>query len=186
MDYKKIILPGAALLLAAAAVAYLALRQPERSETEVERAEISDRYDMQTQGLHHEARKNGELAWTMDAASAGFSRTDGQARIQNLRTVVLGNDGRQIVITAATGIINTRTNDMVLTGDVRVDDGDMLLLTDVLYYSDSDRIIRTETPVRISSDTMDITGDKLTFSLDTNIARLSGNVRGAFGPMNGK
>lgn len=182
---KKIIL-AAAVLLVAAIGAFLVLREPPREQPPEEAAAISDRFDVEAKGIHHEARKNGDLAWTLDADDAGYTREDGQARIRNLRTVLLSADGRKITITASTGIINTKTNDMVLTGDVRVSDGAMRLMTEVLYYTDATRLIRTDTPVRIEADDMDITGDRLRYSLDTNIAHLSGNVKGAFGPMSGK
>ncbi len=75
--------------------------------------------------------------------------------------------------------IQTReTNDIKATGDVEVVNGAYVLKSEELHYNDSDRVVSSLVPVKITNDESVLTADKMTSNLDSGVTILEGNVKG--------
>ena len=78
------------------------------------------------------------------------------------------------------GRLDTATNDITLSGDVRVQDADYTLATEKLDYDQARRRIHIPVPATITGASLTLTADAMTVDLEGETARLEGSVKGVF------
>lgn len=137
-------------------------------------------YDIEVTKVRHNALRKGVLAWTVDAESVGYSRTGNVAKIRKVSAVFYGNRSRQVKATALEGEINTGSRDMALSGDVVINDAPYVFKTGRMEYKDETGSIATDRPVSLSGGRIAVTGDSLTYDINTRTTRVTGHVKGLF------
>lgn len=130
--------------------------------------------------FHHIASENGAVQWTLDADSASLYSSENRANLDNLAVVFFGKDGRKLTIRADQGVLNSKTNDLRLTGNIRAEMSGYLLVTESLNYLHRSRMIEVNAPVDISGPLMTLAADTMTYDLNQTTIRCNGNVIGSF------
>jgi len=130
--------------------------------------------------FHHVASENGIVQWTLDAGSASIYSTKNMAELDNMAVEFFGKDGRKLTVKANKGALDSRTNDMRLSGNIRAEISDYVLATESLNYQHHSRIIEINTPVDISGPLMTLTADTMTYDINQATISCDGNVNGSF------
>lgn len=133
---------------------------------------------MKLAGVHQTATKNGAVQWELDAATAELEAKSGRMVLDAPKVKFFLEDGTVVQVTAKTGILNTRSNDMQVRGNVKIRNDRYTLVTEALSYNHGDRKMETEVPVIITGGEMDLRADAMTYDLDKNTARFRGHVVG--------
>ena len=133
---------------------------------------------MKLAGVHQTATKNGAVQWELDAATAELEANSGRMVLDAPKFKFFLEDGTVVQVTAKTGILNTRSNDMQVRGNVKVRNDRYTLVTEALSYLHDDRKMETEAPVIITGGEVDLRADAMTYDLEKNTARFRGHVVG--------
>jgi LPS export ABC transporter protein LptC len=133
---------------------------------------------MKLAGVHQTATKNGAVQWELDAVTAELEAKSGRMVLDAPQVKFFLEDGTVVQVTAKTGILNTRSNDIQVRGNVKVLNDRYTLATEALSYKHGDRKMETEVPVIITGGEMDLRADAMTYDLDNNTARFRGHVVG--------
>ena len=129
-------------------------------------------------GVHQTATKNGVVQWELDAESAELESHSGRMFLKAPEVNFFLEDGGQIRLTAERGVLDTKSNDMQVQGNVRVVEDRYTLLTDQLNYNHTERILSSEKPVHVFGQMADLKAASMTFDLNTSQARFEGRVKG--------
>lgn len=130
--------------------------------------------------FQHVASENGVIQWTLEAGSASMYSTENMAELNNLVAVFFGKNGRNLTIKADKGVLDSKTNDMRLSGNILAEISDYLLATESLNYQHHSRIIEINTPVNIRGPLMTLTADAMTYDINKATMQCNGNVSGSF------
>jgi LPS export ABC transporter protein LptC len=130
--------------------------------------------------VDHIQTKAGVKQWRLKAGSVNYFQNTNKAIFTDLNLVVYSKDNTPTTMTAKNGQLNTETNDITATGDVRVVNGDFSFETETLNYNNKERILSANVPVKFLKDKSQITADTVSLDLNTNITTLKGNVKGTF------
>lgn len=129
-------------------------------------------------GVHQTAAQDGKIKWELTAESAQL-QDKGNRMLLDMPTVeFILDDGGKAYLTAARGILNTKTNDIEMQGNVEVRNGRYTLQSEELEYDHDQRVLRSKTAVRIISSTITLNAASMIYDLKTNQARFSGAVEG--------
>ncbi|MEJ2039499.1 MAG: LPS export ABC transporter periplasmic protein LptC [Desulfosarcinaceae bacterium] len=150
------------------------VRPPEKVEIPVEAAKAL----MKLVGVHQVATKNGAVQWELDARSAELEAKSGQMILDSPDVNFYLEDGGMVHVTAKKGILDTRSKDIEVKGNVEVHDNRYTLLTEALIYKHGARVMESPVPVKITGGTIDVSADAMTYDLEKNIARFDGHVVG--------
>ena len=85
-----------------------------------------------------------------------------------------------ITLKADKGELNSKTNNLILTGHIIAVMPPYTFSTESLNYEHHSRIIQSKAPVEISGDAMFLTADSLNYSIETGILQCNGHVKGSF------
>jgi len=162
--------------LAALAVLFLQLRQQQQKPLPL--PDIAKDAVMSLARLHQTATKDGKVQWEMDADSAQLEEGGTRMILNSPSVVFYMDDGGKVLLTAEKGMLNTRSNNMQVSGNVQVHNDRYKLKTESLAYDHENRILKSITPVVISSRQFDLQADQMTYDLDRNQASFDGRVKG--------
>ena len=127
------------------------------------------------------ATRDGKTEWRLDAISARYLEDDKQVQLDELVVTFFLDSGGEVQLSATDGILDTESNDIKVSGQVKIDNQDYTLKTTNLNYQHEGRIIFTTAPVVIERKIGgQLSADTLRLDLKTNKLRLKGNVRGVF------
>lgn len=155
-------------------VGYLRLR----GEPEVLHAVLPESNgDVSLNSIHHVATRDGVREWTLDAESATYDKADHKTVLKDILATFFLQDGSNIHLSSRGGALLTDTKDMEVWGDVVARSGRYELNTDKLCYEHKTHRMFTNTPVLIKGNGMEITGDRLTFDLQTEQVVVWGGVK---------
>lgn len=130
--------------------------------------------------VHHTATRDGVIEWSLDASSARLLDKKSQLILDDIAVIFYIKAGEKAYLTAAKGFLYTDSNDIEVTGDIVVKHNNYVLKTEKLNYEHNRRILFSNVPVEISSNSEQLTADSIFFDLNTEKTRLEGNVRGVF------
>ncbi|PLX86030.1 MAG: LPS export ABC transporter periplasmic protein LptC [Desulfuromonas sp.] len=123
--------------------------------------------DLSLKGLSYTETRDGQRRWFLEADSAAYKAEEATARIENIRMTFYGHEELgDLALTALSGALNRETREVEVQGDVKVrsERGDAFF-TESLRYRESDRILRTDDPVRVVSQNLEVTGKGLRMSV---------------------
>jgi len=130
--------------------------------------------------VHQTATRNGVKEWTLDARSAHVINAKQQAIFQDLSITFFLKNNSKVYLTSNQGILHTDSNDIEVSGNVVVQNMNYRLKTEILHYKHKERVLFSEVPVNIISQTARITADSMSHDLDANKTTLKGNIKGIF------
>lgn len=128
--------------------------------------------------VHQTAAQDGKIQWELKAESARMQDKGNRMILVSPEVEFVLEDGSRAYLTAARGILNTRTNDIEVRGNVKVRNDRYTLQSEALDYNHSERLLHSNVPVRISSETINLNAETMTYDLKTNQAQFMGAVEG--------
>ncbi len=136
--------------------------------------------DVSLNHIHHVATRDGVKEWTLDAESAQFQRADNKTLFKDISVTFFLNDGKTLHLNGRDGILMTDSKDMEVWGDVVVRNSGYEFNADKLLYEHKSHTISTKTPIVIKGNGMEVTGDSMTFNLQTEQVMVQGRVKAVF------
>lgn len=136
--------------------------------------------DVSLNHIHHVATRDGVKEWTLDAETAQFQRADNKTLFKDISATFFLNDGKTLHLNGRDGVLMTDSKDMEVWGDVVVRNGGYEFNADKLLYEHKSHTISTKTPIVIKGNGMEVTGDSMTFNLQTEQVMVRGRVRAVF------
>jgi LPS export ABC transporter protein LptC len=137
---------------------------------------IQDGADMSIGKIHQTATRDGKREWSLEAASAHYMEDKKQVTLNELSVTFYLNDGSEAYLTADRGVLNTTSNDIVVSGNVIIKKDTYRLTTEKLNYKNKNRMIFARVPVLITGKDATVSADSASLDLNTKIIRLKGNV----------
>ena len=126
------------------------------------------------------AIRDGIKEWSLDASSARVIHAKKQAVFKDVKVVFFLKDNTKVYLSADQGILNTESNDIEVSGHVVVKKQSYYLKTEMLTYQHNRRMLFSKVPVNIISTSSTLSGDSMSYDLNTNQTRLKGNIKGIF------
>lgn len=137
--------------------------------------------------IQQTATRDGKIEWRLDAISARYLEDDRQVQLDELVVTFFMDSGQEVQLSATDGVLNTDSNDIEVSGEVRISSQEYTLRTTRLSYQHEDRVIFTTAPVVIHRRLGgQLSADSLHLNLNTNKLLLKGSVRGEFPQPEGK
>ena len=130
--------------------------------------------------FHHIATENGIKRWTLEAASASLYSQENIIKLNDISAVFFINDSQHVTLKANKGVLNSKTNNMDLSGNIVADMPPYTLTTESLSYGHQLRIIHANAPVIITGASMMLKADTMTYGINTDNIKCDGNVEGSF------
>jgi LPS export ABC transporter protein LptC len=132
--------------------------------------------DLSLKEIRYTETSDGLRRWTLVADSAAHSVSEGVSRIENIQMSFYDAQGAEdVTLVARSGSFKVDSREVEVHGDVVVKSSQgFALYTEQLTYRETDRMIRTDAPVRMVSDRMALTGNGMLLSVvDHNLVLLS-------------
>lgn len=180
--YRKIrVIPLVVVLAGLAAAGYLYLRHPGLPQNQPARqTDITSVPDVMLTKICQTTYENGRRKWMLTADSARLIREKQNTVMHHLDMTVFSSDGRASRITADRGTFFLDSGNAEIAGDVRIDNGRYKIQAAALQYREKKNTLTTAEPVRIVSDSSELTGKAMVYDLQRREAVLRGNVTGLF------
>ena len=173
MNKKNFLILGLLVLFVFAAVLFVGvIKEPPKALLE----KMADKVDLQAKNVRYTQVGSSGMKWEITADSAQYQKKEDLALFEKVKAKVFMKDGRTFVMTGDKGVLNTRSRDMDIEGNVVVvsDSGDHFR-TDRLSYRDAVKRIETDRPVVMENKNARISGVGMVLNLkDEKIAILSG------------
>lgn len=123
------------------------------------------------EGIHHTDIRMGVTDWQLEAESAEYRLEDNRADLKMLVSTFFDSDGDTVFLSADSGVWNTASNDLEVTGSVVLKNRQSEMQTDKLIFNNKERIFATESPVAVTIHAFSLNKnkkyDRMTYSLDT-------------------
>jgi LPS export ABC transporter protein LptC len=135
--------------------------------------------DFSLQRLSYTETRDGVRSWTLVADSAAHTIGEEMTHIENIHmTFYDADDLGNVTMTARSGEIHTGRGEVMVRGNVVVNSPrGYTVYTEHLQYLDGDRLIRTEEPVRLVSETMEMTGKGMLLNVEEHTLVLLSEVQ---------
>ncbi len=150
------------------------------NEQEKKAARISQKSNISIGKIYHTAIRNGNTEWTMEASTAEYTNSNQEAILKDLSVTFFLKNNEKAYLTAKEGVLITDAFDIQVTGNVVMKSQGYSIKTDQLNYKHDERLIFSQTPVKIEGESFWITADTLKLDLNTNKTFLAGHVKGIF------
>ncbi|MCP3953643.1 MAG: LPS export ABC transporter periplasmic protein LptC [Desulfobacterales bacterium] len=131
------------------------------------------------QSFEHTASRDGKTQWHLEAESASLMGKK-KLVLKTPAVVFYRESGRKIYLTAESGVLNQKTNNITMSGNVVAQTGGYRFEADSAVYDHNRRFLNSKTPVKIIGKLGELVADTMTYDLGTNKATFSGNVKGVF------
>ena len=146
-------------------------------------AQKDDLPDMRVQGVFvvEQGAADKSQSWELSADEIAFFDERRLAHVKKLRAELFPSDLEPIRLTAARGRIDSSTGDMTVEGDVLLRPlWGYDLETAVLHWDAAGRTLHTDAKVKISAETVDISGTGFSGSVDEQHYSLKHGVKVSF------
>jgi lipopolysaccharide export system protein LptC len=100
--------------------------------------------------------------------------------MSDVRVVFFTDKAKEIHLSAAKGVLDTKTHDMIFSDSVVVTDGQYTLQTAELHYDKKRHILYSNVHISIMDGESSLEADTMETDLNNNTTRLRGNVKGTF------
>jgi LPS export ABC transporter protein LptC len=130
------------------------------------------------ENLRHTAAREGSTEWTLEAAEAKMAGNRKSATLTDVSVVYFADDGDKVHLTADTGHLNLKSDDLKVSGNVVIWQRNYRIVTENLEYQNRRQLLVATTPVKVTGTTMSVTADSATFDLEKKHLRFEGNVYG--------
>ncbi|MDJ0783836.1 MAG: LPS export ABC transporter periplasmic protein LptC [Desulfosarcinaceae bacterium] len=124
------------------------------------------------------AVKNGIKEWHLEALAATLLEAKHQMILEQPTVEFFMENGEQLTLTAQKGILDTKTNDIQVSGQVVVRHQAYTLTGEAFAYSHAEERLVSQAPVTIIGDRLRLTAARMTVDLNTQQTELAGDVKG--------
>jgi LPS export ABC transporter protein LptC len=177
MSTTRIVLYGLMIVMVTGIGFALVGHSPSRDKEPVTlESVIPKKSDVCLNRIHHVATRDGVKEWMLDAESAQYEKAGSKTVFKGICATFFLEGGRAVTLNSRDGVLLTDTKDMEIWGDVVARTGPYQLNTDRVHYDHKAQILSTKTPVVIKGKGMEITGDRMTFELETGHVLVQGQV----------
>jgi LPS export ABC transporter protein LptC/lipopolysaccharide transport protein LptA len=129
-------------------------------------------------GVHQSAARDGRTEWILDARSATYFPDGKMFQLSEPSVTFFRTDGQKFFLTARRGTVLTDSHDMDASEDVVIWNDTHRLETESIRYRYAERLIESQSPVKVTTHTGELTADALSANLKTNRMTFSGHVQG--------
>ena len=179
----KIVLATVALALIASVIVVFVRFRSAVEQGKIPIPPMAAKTVMSLANVHQTATKDGAVQWELKADSAELEAETGFMVLTNPEVRFFIEDGTKVRLTAKRGVLDTKKNDIEVTGNVRVKNSRYTLLTEMLAYKHDTRILQADKPVRIISRAIELKAATMTYDLNANRASFKGAVEGNLNEM---
>lgn len=138
--------------------------------------------DIALNNVHHESTRHGFKEWAMDAGRAEYLTAENKVLFEDISTTFFLKDGDTVLLTGKKGVLNSKTQDFEITGNVVVRGNGYEAKTDTLSYLHQKRIIFSKSSFLLVGDNIRLTGHGMQFDLDSGRFNVHKKVRADFIP----
>lgn len=123
--------------------------------------------DISLKEINYTETRDGQRSWTLTAHSAAHNLAEGVARIDNIRMTFFDEKMGELHVAADHGSLATEQRAVTAEGHVTIRSPEgYTFYTERLDYRESERVIRTDAPVRLESSLLNMTGRGLRLNVD--------------------
>ncbi len=135
--------------------------------------------DIAVKGIDYTETSDGVRRWHLLADSADYSVKDGFTLIRDVFMTFFDDQGAEVAtLRAQTGELSSETKVVNAKGEVVIESvRGYVFYSNSLVFSEADRLVSTDAPVRMLSDELEVTGTGLKFDVDKHVYQISGPVR---------
>jgi LPS export ABC transporter protein LptC len=134
--------------------------------------------DVSIKKLHLVEEENGAKQWELNADKAEVINSKGITRLTTIHLNLFQKKGKDILISADSGIIKNDHKFVDLTGNVEViNHGEYTLKTENLKWFSEKKTIQIDSDVEINGKDININGKGMTVNMDNKTAEVYGGVR---------
>lgn len=141
---------------------------------------VPDGADISIGEIQHTAVKDGRKEWSLEAASAKYSDRAKEALFEDVQVSFFLENDREVVVKGRQGRLDTKTNNIEISGDVIVKDAAYQLAAETIFYDHDHRKINIPVPVKITGQTFELEANEMGVDLESETALLKGAVKGTF------
>jgi LPS export ABC transporter protein LptC len=163
-------------VVAGVALVLMSHSPPREEEPVTLESVIPKKSDVCLNRIHHVATRDGVKEWMLDADSAQYEKAGGKTLFKNICATFFLEGGRAVTLNSRDGVLSTDTKDMEIWGDVVARSGSYELNTNRIRYNHKAQVLSTKTPVVIKGKGLEITGDRMSFDLQTEHVVVQGRV----------
>jgi LPS export ABC transporter protein LptC len=133
---------------------------------------------MALSNVRQTAVKDGIKEWHLEAAAATLQEAENKMVLEQPEVEFYLHSGGVVTLSAQKGVLDTKSNDMQVSGQVVVRDGDYTLRGEAFAYTHDQHRLVSRAPVEIRSERLHLTARRLMVDLETHRTELAGNVKG--------
>ncbi len=141
---------------------------------------LDDGSSMRMHNLQHLAVKAGATQWRLEATAAAMDEDQQQLALENLEVTYYLEGGAEVRLSAEKGVFETATQNIVATGNVRLNYQTYALHTQLMQYDHQQQTLQAPAVLQINRGESQLRADSMLFDLSTRAATFSGNVQGCF------
>lgn len=128
--------------------------------------------------VRHTATQNGRVQWELEADSAQMQNESEKVLLQSPDVIFFSNDGEKFEVEASQGILNTKNNNMVVEGAVRLSNRQYTVHTEKLVYQDAERLLVSNGKIKILSNAVQLQANAMTYDIENDQVHFNGQVEG--------
>ncbi len=142
---------------------------------------LSPELGMNMEGVHLFEKKNNDNVLEIKAEMASISADESSTELTNFTLISHSQDSGPVTIVARKGVINNKTENMTVTGNVLVRDSKgRALITDTLHWNSFDEQISTDDQVWIFGDRFTVRGRGMLAEMETERVTIMNDVTATF------
>jgi LPS export ABC transporter protein LptC len=109
--------------------------------------------------------EEGGQRWKLKAAKAEYLKNNNEIRIRDVYLEFYGADQQTVYLWGKVGLVNTKTRDLVIKGDVRLKKGDLTIFTPEIQYFQKNRTLVAPEDVLLEDPQAQVSGKDLHINL---------------------
>ncbi len=154
---------------------------PQDAPTETVEA-LPQGVDLALQQFRYVETRGEFRRWSLDAEKALYEAAPDETKVEGVEMVVFLPDGSEDNrMTARHGTLFRREQRVELEGDVTVTNRDgYTFYTEKVAYRDDLRQVQGDAPVRVVSESLEMTGTGLTYQVDSHRLQILNDVKATF------
>ena len=140
---------------------------------------IKDGASLSIGKIRQTATRDGKKQWSLEASSARYLENEKKVILKELSVTFFLKNQQEVYLKADQGVLQTDTNDIEFTGNVVITKDNYKMKAASLNYENSRRVIFSHDPVNISSDSAELSGNSISYDLNSNKIVMTGKVKAA-------
>lgn len=129
------------------------------------RPEVSSGEKAKMESLSLTEIEEGGQRWKLKAAKAEYLTNRDEIRIRDVYLEFYGSDQQTVYLWAKEGLVNTKSRDLVVKGDVKLKKGDVTIYTPEIQYFHKDRTLVAPDEVLLVGPQAEVSGKDLQIDL---------------------